>query len=309
VKTLGKYRFAGGCAVVTGAASGIGEHLAHGLAARGSDMVLLDRDTDRLTTVAMNIRAAHPGVAVSTIVVDLVDQAAIKAAAQQILREQSRITLLINNAGVALGGRFERLTLDEFDWVMSINFRAPVVLTHHLLPTLINAPGSHLVNVSSVFGLIGPGGQSAYCASKFALRGFSEVLRAELAQHRVGVTTVHPGGIRTRIAETARTAAAVSAHEIEAGRQAISRMLTYPADKAAARILDGVEKRRGRVLIAWTAAVPDLLVRLMPGSYTRILLWLDSAARPHAEASTRDTTASAPPSAGTATPGGEESIA
>jgi short-subunit dehydrogenase len=268
---LGRYRFAGGCAVVTGAANGIGEHLAHGLAARGSDLVLLDRDADRLTTVVGCIRAAHPGVVVSTIVVDLADRAAVEAAAQRILRQHPRITLLINNAGVALGGRFEQLTLDEFEWVMAVNFRAPVALTHHLLPALITARGSHLVNVSSVFGLIGPGGHSAYCASKFALRGFSEVLRAELAEHRVGVTTVHPGGVRTRIAKTAPAAAAVGADDIEAGRQAIDRMLTYPPDKAAARILDGVEKRRGRVLIAWTARVPDLLVRLMPGSYTRIL--------------------------------------
>jgi len=280
VSALPAYRFAGGTAVVTGAASGIGEQLAHGLAARGSALVLLDRDAARLESVAAAVRAAHPSISVSSIVVDLADQSAIAGAAEQIVRENPRITLLVNNAGVALGGRFEQLTLEEFDWVMSINFRAPVALTHHLLPRLIASPGSHLVNVSSVFGLIGPAGQSAYSSSKYAVRGFTEVLRAELAEHRVGVTTVHPGGIRTRIAQSARTGSGVTAQEREAGQRSFAAMLTYPPDKAAAKILDGVARRRGRVLIAWSAIVPDLLVRLMPVSYTRVLQRLSNGARP-----------------------------
>jgi short-subunit dehydrogenase len=279
VSGLPPYRFAGGTAVVTGAASGIGEQLAHGLAARGSALVLLDRDAERLESVASAVRAAHPRISLSTIVVDLADQAAIATAAEQILRENPRITLLINNAGVALGGRFEQLTLEEFDWVMSINFRAPVALTHHLLPRLIATPGSHLVNVSSVFGLIGPAGQSAYSSSKYAVRGFTEVLRAELAEHQVGVTTVHPGGIRTRIAQSARTGSGVTAQEQEAGQRSFAAMLTYPPDKAAATILEGIERRRGRVLIAWSAVVPDLLVRLMPVSYTRVLQRLSKGTR------------------------------
>jgi short-subunit dehydrogenase len=280
VSALPAYRFPGGTAVVTGAASGIGEQLAHGLAARGSALVLLDRDSDRLESVASAVRAAHPRISLSTLVVDLADPAAIAAAAEQILRENPRITLLVNNAGVALGGRFEQLTLEEFDWVMSINFRAPVALTHHLLARLVASPGSHLVNVSSVFGLIGPAGQSAYSSSKYAIRGFTDVLRAELAEHRVGVTTVHPGGIRTRIAQSARTGSGVTAQEREAGQRSFAAMLTYPADKAAAKILDGVARRRGRVLIAWSAIVPDLLVRLMPVSYTRVLQLLSKGARP-----------------------------
>jgi short-subunit dehydrogenase len=280
VSALPAYRFAGGTAVVTGAASGIGEQVAHGLAARGSALVLLDRDADRLESVAAAVRAAHPPISVSSIVVDLADQAAIAAAAEQILRENPRITLLVNNAGVALGGRFEQVTLEEFDWVMNINFRAPVALTHHLLPRLIASPGSHLVNVSSVFGLIGPAGQSAYSSSKYAVRGFTEVLRAELAEHRVGVTTVHPGGIRTRIAQSARTGSGVTAQERQAGQRSFAAMLTYPPDKAAAKILDGVARRRGRVLIAWSAIVPDLLVRLMPVSYARVLQHLSNGARP-----------------------------
>ena len=128
-----------------------------------------------------------------------------------------------------------------------------------------------MVNVSSLFGLIGPPGQSAYSSSKFALRGFSEVLRHELAPRGIGVTVVHPGGIRTRIAETARVPASASPDEAARGKAAFAELLTYPADKAAARILDGVERRRPRVLVAASAVLPDLLARVTPTGYMRVL--------------------------------------
>src|SRR4051812_21875097 len=127
------YRFAGRTAVVTGAASGIGEQLAHGLAARGSDLVLLDRDEAGLGKVATAIRSAHRDRTVDTIVVDLADRAAAMAAATRIADEHASIGLLVNNAGVALAGEFQQLSLDEFEWVIDINFRAPVLLTHRLL--------------------------------------------------------------------------------------------------------------------------------------------------------------------------------
>lgn len=265
------YRFAGRTAVLTGAASGIGEQLAHGLGLRGSDLVLIDRDAERLDAVAAAVRERHPGIAVSTKVVDLADREATAALAQEVLDEHPRIGLLINNAGVALGGRFAQLTLEEFEWVMDVNFRAPVVLTHTLLPALTAEPGGHLVNVSSLYGLIGPAGQSAYSSSKFAIRGFSEVLRHELAPLGTGVTQVHPGGIRTRVAESARVGSGVSAEEVERSRQAFRSLLTYPPEKAAEEILDGVERRRTRVLIAASAKVPDVLARVLPGSYGGVL--------------------------------------
>jgi short-subunit dehydrogenase len=274
---LAPYTFPGRTAVLTGAANGIGEQLAHGLAARGSDLVLLDRDAERLDAVAGAIRAAHPRRAVETIVVDLADRDAVTAAAERIRAVHPTIGLLINNAGVALGGLFEQLTLPEFEWVLDVNFRAPLVLTHHLLPALTATPGGHLVNVSSLYGLIAPAGQSAYCASKFALRGFSEVLRAELAGHGTGVTTVHPGGVRTRIAESARIGSGVPAEDIERNRKLFASLLTYPPAKAAQEILDGVQRRRARVLIAPSAKVPDLLARLAPVSHMRLLGALTSA--------------------------------
>jgi short-subunit dehydrogenase len=268
---MGPYQFAGGTAVVTGAASGIGEALAVRLAARGSHLVLVDRDKDRLGDVADRLRTAHPGLTLATHVADLSDDEQTAALAATLAAEHPETTLLVNNAGVALGGRFDQVTLDEFDWVMAVNFRSVVRLTHALLPVLKSHPGAHLVNVSSVFGIFAPAGQAAYSASKFAVRGFSEALRHELAENAIGVTVVHPGGIKTRIAESARTGSGVSAEEYEQGRKQFAKLLTMPPEVAAAQIMDAIEKRRPRLLIGWSAKVPDVLVRLMPGTYWKLI--------------------------------------
>jgi short-subunit dehydrogenase len=266
-----KYIFTAGTAVVTGAASGIGEALAHALAARGSNLILLDKDADRLEAVEKAIRGRFSTPAVSGYVVDLADAEATQDVARTLLTEHPDITLVVNNAGVALGGRFDQVTLEEFQWVMDINFRATVQVTHLLLPALKAAPGSHLVNMSSVFGLIGPAGQAAYAASKFAVRGFTEAIRHELVTDGVGVTSVHPGGIRTRIAESARVGGGVPEAERVAGQAEWERLLTIAPTKAAAVIMEGIEHRRPRVLIGWSAKIPDLLARLVPGSYGRVL--------------------------------------
>lgn len=260
------FRFAEGTAVLTGAAGGMGEHVARLLAERGSDLVLVDRDGAKLDAVAAGIRDRHPGVAVTTETVDLADSGAVDALAGRILAAHPELRLLVNNAGVALGGDFARLTLDEFDWVMDVNFRAPVRLTHALLPALTTRPGAHVVNVSSLFGLIAPPGQSAYCSSKYALRGFSEVLRAELAQVGATVTTVHPGGIKTGIAESARVGVNIPADEAAHGKKDFQKLLTFPADRAARLIVDAIERRRPRLLIGASAVLPDLVSRIAPAS-------------------------------------------
>ncbi|MEV0328013.1 SDR family oxidoreductase [Micromonospora echinospora] len=262
--------FTDGTAVVTGAAGGIGAALAHGLARRGSHLVLLDRDGDRLAEVAAAVRAAHPALRVDTHVVDLADAGATARVAETVRAAYPGIRLLVNNAGVALGGRFDEVTLEEFSWVIDINFRAVVQLTHALLPTLKAEPGSHLVNISSLFGLIAPPGQAAYSASKFAVRGFTEALRHELVSDGVGVTCVHPGGIRTRIAASARVGSGVDPDEYEAGRRRFEKLLTIDPARAAEVILDGVRRRRGRVLIGWSATLPDLMARILPASYGRL---------------------------------------
>jgi len=265
------YRFSGGTAVVTGAASGIGAALAGLLAARGSNLVLVDRDKERLDGVASALGRDHPELAVATHIADLSDEQQTDALAAALVAEHPETTLLVNNAGVALGGRLDQVTLEEFDWVMAVNFRSVVRLTHAFLPVLKAHPGSHLVNVSSVFGIFAPAGQAAYSASKFAVRGFSEAVRHELAENGVGVTVVHPGGIKTRIAESARTGSGVSAEELEQGQKQFAKLLRIAPEDAAAQIVAAIEKRRPRLLIGASAKIPDVLVRLMPGSYWKLI--------------------------------------
>ncbi|GIM94742.1 SDR family NAD(P)-dependent oxidoreductase [Paractinoplanes toevensis] len=278
------YVFRGRTAVLTGAASGIGEQLAYGLAGRGSNLVLVDVDGERLATVAQRLGQVHPHVAVETIVADLSDRSAVDGVASRVLTSYPSLGLLINNAGIALGGRFDQVTVDEFETVMNVNFRAPMLLTHALLPALKAAPGAHLVNVSSLFGLIAPAGQSAYSASKFALRGLSQALHSELADDGIGVTTVHPGGIRTRIAESALVGTGVPAEEVEPNQKVFAKLLTFPADRAARQILDAVGKRKARLLIASSAKVPDLLARLLPVAHERIVRAATSASVSRARA-------------------------
>lgn len=271
---LPAFVFPGATALVTGAASGMGAQLARQLADRGTALVLLDRDAVRLADVVAALGAAHPELGVESHVVDLAVTADIAPLVARIVAGHPRLDLLVNNAGVALAGRFDQVTLEEFDWVLRTNLTAPVTLTHHLLPTLLATPGSHVVNVSSLYGLISPAGQSAYSASKFGIRGFSQALQAELADRGVGVTTVHPGGIRTRIAETARVAAAVDPQDAARGKAVMAKLLTYPADRAASDILAAVEHRRARLLIAASAKVPDVLARLLPVGHAQAISWL-----------------------------------
>jgi short-subunit dehydrogenase len=266
---MDRFDFTRGTAIVTGAASGIGEQLAHALARRGSALALVDRDGERLERVAEAVGAIS-GRPLTCYVADLADDMATHTLGDKLAAAHPDTTLLVNNAGVALGGTFEQVSEAEFDWLLAINLRAVITLTRALLPVLRANPGSHLVNVSSLFGLIAPAGQVAYVTSKFAVRGFTEALRAELAGE-VGVTVVHPGGIRTRIAETARVAAAASAAQEAAGKAAFARLLTYPPERAAEQIAAAVEDRRPRLLIALSARVPDVIARLAPARYPALL--------------------------------------
>jgi short-subunit dehydrogenase len=274
-----RYVVDGGTAVLTGAAGGIGRALAVELSARGSHLVLLDRDAEGLTEVAETLRTTRPDRSVTTHVVDLADADSTLRTAREILAATPRLDLLVNNAGVALAGRFDQVSLADFQWVVDVNFRAVVILTHTLLPRLVSTPGSHIVNLSSLFGLVSPPGQTAYSASKFAVRGFGDALRAELADRDVGVTTVHPGGIRTRIAESARVGAGVSHDELTLGRATARRLLTIEPEIAARRIVDGLERRRARVLIGATTHALDIAVRLAPVAHARLLAAGDAAMR------------------------------
>lgn len=258
----------GGVAVVTGAASGIGAALADVLAARGCALALADVDVAGLREAATRARGA--GVAVSEHRLDVADHAAVAAFPDAVLTEHGRVSVLVNNAGVALGGRFEQVSPEDFDWLMAINFGGVVRMTRALLPLLRREPAAQLVNLSSVFGIVAPPGQTAYAASKFAVRGFSEALRHELAGSTVGVTVVHPGGVRTAIAANARRAGLSNA-ETEAQAKAWSQFLRLDPRDAAERIVRGIERRETRVLVGRDARRIALIQRVFPVEYWRVL--------------------------------------
>jgi NAD(P)-dependent dehydrogenase (short-subunit alcohol dehydrogenase family) len=258
-----------GVAVVTGAGSGIGRALAQQLAAAGSVLALADIDEAglRQTIESLGDRSA----AVSTHVMDVAEEANVSAFAEDVRGRHGRVTLLINNAGVSLHGDFEEISLEDFRWLMNINFWGMVYGVKYFLPVLKRERRAHIVNLSSVFGIIAPAGQCAYSASKFAVRGFTEALRHELEGGNVGVSCVHPGGIRTPIARRSRIGAGASASKREKNIERFEKLARTRPEKAAARILRGVERREPRILIGTDAYQIDILQRLRPASYWKML--------------------------------------
>ena len=200
-------------AVITGAGSGIGRGIAQALARRGCHLALADISEAGLAETLASLGGAK--IRVSRHKLDVADRAGVAQLPQAVLAEHGRVDLLFNNAGVALGGTFEQTSEADFDWLLEINFAAVVRLTRAFLPHLKASDDARLVNISSLFGLISPPGQTAYAASKFAVRGFSNALRFEFAGSNVGVTVVHPGGVATKIAENARRHAGATNADVE----------------------------------------------------------------------------------------------
>ncbi len=242
-------------AVVTGAGSGIGAALALALARRGSTLALTDVDADSLQATLVRVRSA--GAKASGHVLDLAEPQSARLLRQAVLEAHGRASVLVNNAGVALGGTFAEVDAGDFDWLMRVNFEAPVRLTREFLPVLAAEPVAQLVNVSSIFGLIAPPRQTAYCASH----------ELEMAGSTTGVTLVHPGGVRTAIAERARLPDAADEQERERHRRTWMALLALSPDEAAARIVRAIERREARVLIGRDAAQAAWLQRLAPVRY------------------------------------------
>jgi NAD(P)-dependent dehydrogenase (short-subunit alcohol dehydrogenase family) len=258
--------------VVTGAGSGIGRGIALALSRRGCHLALADVSATGLAETSAMIR----GVSVSTHKLDVTDRAACLALPQAVLAEHGRVDLLVNNAGVAIGGTFEQVDEKDFDWLMEVNFHAVVRLTRAFLPHLKASDAARVVNVSSLFGLIAPPGQTAYCAAKFAVRGFSESLRRELeeAGSSVGVTVIHPGGINTEIARNARPPRNVTNEEaalVASERDRFQKLLRMSPIKAGEIITQGIERDRARVLVGTDAKIASLIERLVPVGYWNIL--------------------------------------
>jgi short-subunit dehydrogenase len=256
-------------AVVTGAASGIGRAIAESLARRGCHLALADIDDAGLARTAAEIAA--PRVRISRHHLDVAEPAAIAAFPQQVIAEHAGVDLLVNNAGVALGGTFEEIAEADFEWLFSINFWGVVRLTRALLPLLRNSEEARLVNISSLFGIIAAPGQTAYAASKFAVRGFSQSLRHELAGTRIGVTVVHPGGVVTSIVQQARLPKSFSEDEAAKHRKLFESYLVMPAAIAGETIVRGVENRKARVLVGSDAKMMAIVERLMPVNYWKFL--------------------------------------
>ncbi len=263
----------GSAAAVTGAASGIGRALALELAARGCDLALADRDEAGLQTVAAEINRAH-SQKVTVHRVDVSEPQQIADFAQAAISSHPGLNIVVNNAGVALLGQFNEIDQAQMDWLMNINFWGVVHATRAFLPHLARQREAHIVNLSSLFGIIAPPGQTAYAAAKFAVRGFSESLRHELqmAASPVRLSVVHPGGVATNIVRNSRAGTGVTDNARRA--QTIERFdavaKTTPA-AAALRIITGIEKNQPRILIGNDARLLDLLQRFRPATYWAVL--------------------------------------
>ncbi|MDA8269334.1 MAG: SDR family NAD(P)-dependent oxidoreductase [Actinomycetota bacterium] len=263
--------FVGRVAAVTGAGSGIGQALALELAHRRAHLALSDVDPDGLAGTVERCRAM--GVTVTSERVDVADRAAVESWAAQVVRDHGSVNVIVNNAGVALAATVDTMSYDDLEWLMAIDFWGVVHGTKAFLPHLQASGEGHIVNVSSVFGLISVPTQSAYNAAKFAVRGFTDTLRMELeiAGSPVSATTVHPGGIKTSIARNARVDQSVAEMTggAERARAGFDRLAITRPEKAARQILAAVAQDRRRVLVGPDAKVIDLLARLPTGLYQR----------------------------------------
>jgi short-subunit dehydrogenase len=261
----------GTAAAVTGAAGGIGRALALELAARGADLALADRDEAGLASVAAEIGNKQK---VTTHRVDVGEPADIKAFAQAAIAAHPSLNILVNNAGVALMGQFCEIDQSQMEWLMNINFWGTVHATRAFLPHLATRGEAHIVNLSSIFGIIGPPGQTAYSASKFAVRGFSESLRHELqmAKSPVRLSVVHPGGVATNIARNSRVGSlmADNGRRVEAIER-FEKVATKSPGAAAMRIIHGIERNEPRILIGSDARFMDLLQRFRPVAYWSLM--------------------------------------
>jgi short-subunit dehydrogenase len=263
----------GSAAAVTGAASGIGRALAIELAARGCDLAIADRDEAGLAALAAEL--ASSGRKVTTHRVDVSVPAQIEEFARAATSAHPGLNIVINNAGVALLGQFNEIDQAQFEWLMNINFWGVVHGSRAFLAHLSNRPAAHIVNISSIFGIIAPAGQTAYCASKFAVRGFSEALRHEfwLAKSPINVTVVHPGGIKTNIVRNMRTGVGITdnARRVESIERFDNEFAKTTPAVAAQTIIKGIENNAPRVLIGGDAKFLDLLQRFRPGKYFSLL--------------------------------------
>jgi NAD(P)-dependent dehydrogenase (short-subunit alcohol dehydrogenase family) len=254
-----------GVAVITGAGSGMGRCLAQQLAAKGLSLALADLNEQGLNETTAVLGGAKGKV--TRHIVNVAEEAQVKTFADDVAAQHGHATVVFNNAGVALLGRLEEISLQDFRWLMDINFWGVVYGVTYFLPLLRREKRAHIVNISSLLGFFGASGQGAYCASKFAVRGYTESLHHELLGTHIGVTCVHPGFVRTAIAENAKIGQRAGASLREESLARFRKVARTDAAVAAAKILRGVEQGKARVLIGPDAYFVDIWQRLKPASY------------------------------------------
>jgi len=262
-------------AAITGAGSGMGRTLALRLAEQKCHLALSDVNEAGLAeTVKL---AGQYGVKVTSKKVNVAEREAMYAWAEEVVRDHGKVNLIFNNAGVALGATVEGMSYEDFEWIVGINFWGVVHGTKAFLPHLKASGEGHIINTSSVFGLMGIPSQSAYNATKFAVRGFTEALRQELELGKSGVsaTSVHPGGIKTNIARAARMTKSIRdiGLDDQRGSEKFEKMFITTADSAAKTILRAVRCNKRRVLVGPDAHVVDWMVRLFPSGYQRLTMY------------------------------------
>ncbi len=258
-------------AAVTGAASGIGRALAVNLAAKGCHLALSDvneqglRETERLVT--------NRNVKVTTHIVDVANRDQVYRYADDVVIQHGRVNIIINNAGVAVGDSIEEVSYEDFEWIVGINFWGVVYGTKAFLPHLRKEPEGHIVNISSINGIVPNPLNGPYCSTKFAVKGFTETLCQEMRGTSVGVTVVHPGGIGTDIVRNARIRRHINPNKTpdELAADFDKKAVRNTADFAAQAIISGIEKNKQRVLVGGDAKLMDRMTRLCPVTATKFI--------------------------------------
>lgn len=260
-------------AVVTGAGSGIGRALSIELAKHGCKLAISDINVAGLQATKQNILESNADAIVHIYELDVSNREAMLDYASMIHDELGDINLVINNAGVALSSGLDETKREDFEWLMNINFWGVVNGTEAFLPFLKQAQEAHVVNISSVFGMIAIPRQSSYNAAKFAVRGYTEALRQEMCLNhkKIEVSCVHPGGIATDIVRNARIGEDEDRAELS---QSFDKLAHTTSEKAAKIIVAGIKKNKPRIMVGWDAHLIHVLVRLLGIRYISLTQWL-----------------------------------
>ena len=257
--------FAGKTTAISGAGDGIGRALSQRLNAAGCHLWLSDINSETLAETCASLDEARGRVASQ--VVDCGQRDALFSWAEAVSADTSSLDALFNNAGVGYGARFADSSEENFEWLIDINFWGVVHATRAFLPLLTQAERAHLVNLSSIFGMVGIPTQSAYNAAKFAVRGFSEALQAEYLDSNLFVSSVHPGGVQTNIARSARTDGDRNMADADERDLHFRRLAKTTPERAADIILRGTARGKRRIMVGWDAWLILQLTKILPTRY------------------------------------------